>query len=85
MSEVQRYASGLGTLPNGEQFISGWPSEEDQIDLRKATPQDIVEAAGWAKRALQTAERFAQYLDGKPLLTSGLTLTTSSSFSGLLS
>ena len=44
------HPSGIGRLPNGEPFVSMWPSQEMVIDLTHVKSKSVEEASDWAAK-----------------------------------
>ena len=45
-----KQSSGLGTLPDGQQFIKGWPTIRKHVILDECHGQNLREAALWCKQ-----------------------------------
>jgi len=76
--------AGLKRLPSGQAYIGNWPSGRKPVLCDESVQQNLEEAAGWAKVAVEVASSHASSLGGSPLLLSDRILRCSSSFTGLL-
>ena len=48
--------AGLGILPDGQNFIKGWPTKRKHLHVGNAEPQTLAEAATWCEKARVACE-----------------------------